>query len=195
MATAQEVITKCSTLQKFWAPRTAKFKAWYKILQMTDTLAQKGMESFVGNDPRASFNLILNMLDQKIPHRVPPEQLSLEQIAPANELAKTYEIAWRDIAQQYRARGRYFFRDLASFILATGWYSVFAIVSQDGTRCVAEVFNPATVFQAWDERLSECAHIFTASESQTKRMFARNSWIGNPPRGDSKIYDLWEDDG
>ena len=74
---------------------------------MIDLLRQADMESFVGNDPRAAYNLTLGMLDQKIPHRILPEDLSVDQIAPANELSRTYDMAWDSIFSNWRKRGRY----------------------------------------------------------------------------------------
>ena len=49
---------RCSELKTYWQQRNRKVKDWYEQIQMVDTLAQKDMESFVGNDPRASFNLL-----------------------------------------------------------------------------------------------------------------------------------------
>jgi len=195
MATSQDVIRSCETLKKFWDTRNQKFEKWYRLIQMVDELAQKNMESFVGNDPRSSYNLMLNMLDQKVPHRVMPENLLLEQVAPAAELSKIFEIAWQDIFNQYRNRGRYFLRDLIGFLLVTGWYSAFATISADGRRCAAEVWNPATVYPSWDDTLIECAHIFPVSEAQAKRMIARNEWKARTPKGQMKIYDHWRLEG
>lgn len=189
----QDIVTNCKILKKFWSKRNAKFKSWYEQIEMIDTLKQKDMESFVGNDPRSSYNLILSMLDQRIPHRIPPENLSLEEIAPAAELSRAFSLAWEDIFAKYRRRGRYWLRDLIGYLLATGWYSVFSMISQDGTRCIAEIWNPATVFQNWDDELVECAHIFKVSGSQAKRMIARNGWKVSTPPGSSAItiYDYW----
>jgi hypothetical protein len=194
-ASSKDIISSCNDLKKYWDSRDKKFEEWYDEIRMVDTLAAEGMESFVGNDPRAAFNLLLGMLSQKIPHRIPPEQLSREQISPASELSRTFEIIWNDIVQSYRLRGRYFYRDLIGFLLATGWYSVFAIVSADGSKCVADVLNPATVFPFWDDTMIECAHIFRLSETQAKRMAFRNNWQVSNQRGAASVYDYWKVDG
>jgi len=189
---SQDVVTKCNNLKRFWLPRNTKFKDWYAQIEMIDQLAQTNMESFVGNDPRSSYNLILGMLDQRIPHRIHPAELTSEQITPAAELSKTFDMAWSDVFSQHRRKGRYWLRDLIGFILATGWYSVFALMSLDGSRCIAEVWNPATVFQNWDDEMVECAHIFPVSEMQARRLIARNNWaVAQPPRGKVTIYDYW----
>lgn len=190
----QEIVTKCESLRSFWARRNKKLRDWYSQIEMIDTLAQKDMESFVGNDPRSSYNLVLSMLNQKIPHRIPPEDLGIEEIAPAAELSRLFDTAWDDIFSRHRRRGRYWLRDLIGYLLATGWYAVFSTVSQDGSRCIAEIWNPASVYQTWDDDLVECAHIFQVNEVQARRLAARNSWdIAIPSGGYNKItiYDLW----
>lgn len=188
---ARQVVEKATNLKRFWDKRNKRFTDWYGQIQMIDRLAQKDMESFVGNDPRAAFNLLTSMLDQTIPHRISPELLTIEQIQPAAELSRLYDIAWEDVYSSYRKRGRYFQRDLIGYLLATGWYSVFASISMDGLTCVAEVWNPATVFPAWDDVLSECAHIFIVSESQARRMAMRNKWSVSRFVDKTPIYDLW----
>lgn len=195
MDTAQQVVTACNTLKRFWNKRTEKQKEWYRLIQMIDELEQKNMESFVGNDPRAAYNLLLGMLEQKIPHRILPEELSQEQITSAIELTRIFGKAWSDVFSQYRMRGKDFLKELIKFLLATGWYSVFASMSLDGSRCIAEIWHPATVFQSWDNALVECAHIFSLSQAQAERMIARNNWEKPPLQLKNTIYDYWRLEG
>lgn len=191
--TSQNIMTKCNTLKGFWSKRNEKFKDWYGQIEMIDNLAQTNMESFVGNDPRAVFNLILYMLDQSIPHRISPKELTIEEAEPAAQLSDFFSYAWRDVYNQYRRRGRYWLRDFIGFMLATGWYSVFSVISADGSRCIAEVWNPATVFPSWDDDLAECAHIFPMSGASAKRLAARNNWTipAQLPKSQVIIYDYW----
>lgn len=187
-----EVITKATTLQRYWNRRERKFKSWYEQLQMVDLLAQKEMESFVGNDPRASFNLISSILNQRIPHRIRPDLLNAEQIRPSAELSTMFDAIWENITDNYRQRGRYFQKDLIDFLLAVGWYSVFASISLDGSTCIAEVWNPATVFPMWSDILSECAHVFTPGAVAIQRMASRNGWkLSSTPGDRTPIYDYW----
>lgn len=188
---ARDIITSCNTLKTFWSPRNRKMKSWYKLIEMVDELAQEKMESFVGNDPRASYNLILGMLDQKIPHRIPAKDLTPQLVTVASELGGIFDVAWEDIFSRYRRRGRYWLRDFIGFLLATGWYSVFSIMSLDGSRCLAEIWNPATVFQNWDDELVEGAHIFTCSPMEARRMIARTGWNLAPPKYKLTAYDYW----
>ena len=188
---AQDVIKKSSNLNQFWSKRNAKFKDWYNLIKMVDTLAQEGMESFVGNDPRAAYNLSLHLLDQKIPHRLEVAEMDKTLIQASSQVEMFYSQAWQDIFSNYRQRGRpNFMRDLIGFILATGWYSVFATISPDGSRCMAEILNPATVFPNWDDVLVECARIQSMSELAAQRMLIRNNWKADV-KGTTNLYDYW----
>ena len=187
-----DVITKATALKRFWSKRDAKMKTWYSQIQMVDELAQKDMESFVGNDPRASFNLISSILDQRIPHRLPAESLGVDQVQPAAELSMMFDTIWENIHSDYKSRGRNFQETLIKFLLATGWYSVFASLTMDGSAAVAEVWNPITVYPKWDNVLVECAHVFTPGATQIQRMAARNGWkLSSDPADKTVIYDYW----
>lgn len=193
---ASKTLARCNELKRFWMPRDRKMKVWYKLIQMVDELAQTDMESFVGNDPRASFNLILGMLEQRIPHRIPSEDLTTEMVTDATVVSDIFDTAWNDIFSRYRRRGRYWLRDFISFLLATGWYSVFSTMTLDGARCIAEIWNPATVYQSWDDELVECAHIFPITAPEAQRMMIRAGWDKTPPTAKSTVCDYWRmDDG
>lgn len=186
-----DIITKCGDLKKFWSARNTQLKEWYKQIQMYDEFEQENMESFVSNDPRAAYNLTVHMLNQKIPHRIKVEELDESLMISAAQVKDFYTIAWTDIFERYRLRGKQsFLRDLIGLLVATGWYSVFATVSPDGTRCMAEILNPACVYPSYDDVLTECAHIEKLSESTAKRMLIRNQWTANI-RGDVDMYDYW----
>ncbi len=194
--TSANVVARCDTLKKYWGERNRRFKDWYEQIQMIDRLAQKNMESFVGNDPRAAFNLILSVLDQKIPHRIKPENLTMEETIPAAELSANFEYIWSKVQNGYRQRGRYFMRDLIGFLISTGWYSVFSLISVDGSTCITEPWNPATVFPIWDDTLTECPHIWSLSSSQAKRLATRNHWEFSTNMDRATCYDYWWlDDG
>jgi len=108
-----------------------------------------------------------------------------------------FKLAWEDIYASYRARGKYWLREFLGYVLATGWYSVFAIPNLDGSGFIAEVWNPATVYPQWDNELTECAHIFTLSPSEASRLITRNKWpVKTMPTSNTTCYDYWTiDDG
>ena len=198
-------ITDYASLEKFaaepiaaWSKRNDQMKIWYRLIQMVDDLAKDGMESFVGNDPRSSFNLILHMLDTKIPHRIPNELLTPDIMAASGEVETILSRAWTDVNLKHRRAGRQsWVRTFISYLLATGWYSAFAGISKDKTSCWAEVWNPATVYPDWDDQLWRCVHKFKISANAAKRAIATKGWqqVGDI-RGATEVLDLWYlDDG
>jgi len=168
-------------------------REWYKVLEMVDELAQTDMESFVGNDPRAAYNLIVHMLDSRIPHRIAPEYMTTELIGVADDVEAIFRTAWNDIFLRYRSRGKTsWMRDFLGLLAATGWYSVFAQVTPDGSRCMAEIWNPAEVYPNFDDDMMiECSHIFPISVVGAKRLIYRNGWPVDAPRQKSNVYDYW----
>lgn len=186
------VITKTSELKMFWQQRDKKMKDWYEQIQMVDILAQRDMESFVGNSPRASLNLISGILNQRIPHRLPAESLTVEEVQPAAELSLMFDKIWEQVELAYRQRGKKWKRDFIKFLLSTGWYAVLASMTMDGTACIAEVLNPVTVYPKWGDMLMECAHIFLPGGSQVKQMAERNKWeIKSGISDHTEIRDYW----
>lgn len=189
---AQTVTSKVTDLTRFWQIRNKKMRDWYGQIQMVDALAQKDMESFVGNDPRVTYNQLRGILLQRIPHRLPAEYIGVQEVTPAAELSRMFDIIWENIVLNYRQRGRLFHRDLINFLLATGWYSVFAIMSLDGTSAMAEVWNPYTVYPMWDDIMTECAHVFQPGKSAVEGMILRNGWkVQGSVSNNTEIKDYW----
>ena len=186
------IVTKASALKTYWGKRDQKFKDWYGQIRMLDTLAQKDMESFVSNDPRTAYNLISYILEQKIPHRLPPGNLMTEQVIPAAELSIMFQVIWDNVSESYRMRGRRLLRDIVRFLLVTGWYSVFAAPTTDGSAFIVEPWHPVTVYPMWTDILSECAHIFAPGAQAVQGLAVRNGWkLTSTPGTSTTIYDYW----
>ena len=194
-----DVIAKCTELKRFWSPRDAKMRTWYKMVQMVDELKTDKMESFVGNDPRAMYNLISHMLDVDMPHRI--EEYDLADLELANavaEVSKFLGIAWRDVADTFRHSNprQSLRRAYIGFLLATGWYSLFSVVADNGERCVVDVWNPIETYPMWDGDmgLAEVAHIYQTTPRQAKNLVRRSGWkLTNRITATSNIpvYDYW----
>jgi len=197
LQTAQDVMVRCDTLAKYWAPRNAKMKEWYRLIEMVDELKTEKMESFVGNDPRSMFNLVLHLLDSDMPHRIKNTDLMEQsQADAASKVSDMLKIAWEDNETRFRKTGPHqsMKRYTIALMLATGWYSVFAITSDDGTRCWADPWNPAEVYPAWDDMgQSEVAHIFELDVERAKGLCLRNGWSFEVSAGSRNftIYDYW----
>lgn len=191
---ASKVIQECTALQKDWQVRNDKFPDWYKILLLEDELKQQNMESFVSNDPKTFYNLARHLLTPDvIPHNVKAQGGRAEE-AQFTFINLFLERQWDRHNRISRRRGRQaWLRNLVSFVLITGWYSVFAVATDEGT--VAEVWNPAEVFPEFgDEDLVRCAHIYTMSPTAARRKLALKGWTfpgGSIPNIDMKVHDYW----
>ncbi len=176
------VINRCTELKNFWAPRDSAMRRWYRLIEMIDELKTEKMESFVGNDPRALFNLVLHLLDANIPHRIKDyDSIDPEVAAAVASVARFYRIAWKDVQTTFRRTNprQSLQRTSIGFMLATGWYAEFAVVTDDGKKCYAEPWNPIDVYPMWDATmgLSEVAHITSISSLQASNMAKKNNWM------------------
>mgnify|MGYP001580252003 CR=1 FL=1 len=201
---AVTIITRCSDLKSFWSPRDEAMKRWYKMIEMIDELKTEKMESFVGNDPRALYNLVLHLLDTDVPHRIKDyDSVDPEIVVAVASVSKFFKTAWTDIQRNYRKTNprQGLQRTSLGFMLATGWYADFAMVTDSGDRCYDEPWNPIDVYPMWDATLglSEVAHIYTCSPLQAINMCKKNGWTlttnyaqwkASVGRG-IKVYDYW----
>ncbi len=191
------VVKRCEELRAFWSVRDSKMRQWYRLIQMIDELKTEKMESFVGNDPRAMYNLVLHMLDADVPHRLRNiEDMSVESADASYEVSRFFDMAWEDVENSFRHSGprQSLKRSLIGLLLATGWYAVFSFIYDDGSKAYLELWNPIQAYPMWemDMDLSECAHISTQSDSKIKALAKTNNWtnLGNI-RGDILVYDYW----
>ena len=144
--TPQYVITACENLKTNWSTRAKKFKEWYDILLLTDELEQEGMESVVTNDPRTGYNLAKHLLSTMvIADKIESVELPQENIPAVSYLEKYMSERWVSQEKRYRSAGRQsWLVEFISWLLATGWYSVFAMATQN--EVWAEVWSPADCF-------------------------------------------------
>lgn len=198
------VITRCNDLKNFWEPRNNAMKRWYRLIEMIDDLRTDKMESFVGNDPRSLYNLVLHLLDTHIPHRVKDyDTADFEVVAAVAEVGKYFRRSWKDAQNTFRKSNprQGMMRTYIGFMLATGWYSMFSINTDDGRRTYKEPWNPMEVYPMWDGAmgLDEVAHIYTVSPKQAINMAKINGWTFTSPftqwrmaAGDKvTVYDYW----
>ena len=176
------IITRCNELRRYWVPRNEKMKSWYRLIEMVDELKTDKMESFVGNDPRSMYNLVLHMLDVKIPHRIEITDVAeLEEVSAVASVGKFLSNVWQDIFRSFRRTNprQSFNRTRIGYMLATGWYAELAMVTDDGKKMFVDIWNPAETFPMWDgdTGLSEVAHITSISAQRAQNMCRRNGWV------------------
>lgn len=187
----EAVIIRCNELRNFWTPRNDAMKRWYRLVEQVDELKTDRMESFVGNDPRSLYNLVLHLLDTTIPHRVKDYDMADFEIAAAvTEVGKYFRKSWKDAQDNFRRSNprQGLMRTFISFLLATGWYAMFSIITDDGRRTYKEPWNPMEVYPMWDGMLGldEVAHIYTASSKQAISMARASGWTFSSP------YSQWQ---
>jgi len=201
---AEIVISRCKELRTYWAPRNDAMKRWYRMIEMIDELKTDKMESFVGNDPRALYNLVSHLLDTNIPHRVKDYDIAdLEVSSAVAEVSRYFKVSWKDAKNNFRRSNprQSMMATFIGFMLATGWYAMFSINSDDGSRTYKEPLNPMEVYPMWDGMLGldEVARIYKISSKQAINMAKKNNWAFNSPYPqwrasagtDVPVYDYW----
>ena len=202
---AEEVKTRCNSLKTFWQPRNNAMKRWYRLIEMIDELKTDKMESFVGNDPRALYNLVLHLLDTEIPHRIKEYNVAdLALSASVASVSTYFRKHWKDAQNSFRRTNprQSMMGTYIGFMLATGWYSMFSIMTDDGKRTYKEPWNPMDVYPMWDAMLglSEAAHIYPISPLGAVNLCKANNWALSSPfpqwirmfgSSNVTIYDYW----
>lgn len=195
MTTAQDIISDSSDLVSYWSLRNLAFKDWYNLITMEDTLKEAKMESFASNEPRTFYNLSLHLLTPSSLHpRIPLELLEPEDIEDASEVESFLTKVWLSFEFLSMRRGRGgFLRELVSFLISTGWYSVFSIATD--TDIIAEIWNPADTYPEFSEDgLLRCAHVYTTSGRAINRKALLKGWKLSSkftPNSTVKVYDYW----
>ena len=194
--TATEMIARCMGLKKNWVTRNSKFTDWYNILKLEDVLEQEGMESVAANDPRTGFNLARHLIvNSIIAHKVEQEDMLPEEVAATSYMEGYVTKRWKEHEDRYGSAGKQgWLWHLVSWLLATGWYSVFSIVEDD--KIWSEVWSPAEVFPDFaEEGMIEVAHIYSLSPAAANRKAKRMGWpLRSKIVGNIILYDHWDFD-
>jgi len=189
----QYVIDRCNTLKNDWSTRTKKFKDWYDILMLTDELEQDGMESVASNDPRTGYNLAKHLLTtMTIADKIDSTELTPEFVVGTSYLEKYISERWRNQEKRYRSVGRQsWIGEFVGWLLSTGWYSVFAMVTDK--ELWAEVWSPADCFPGFGpDGLVEHAHVYTLSPVAAMKKIKSMGWeYTRPITTEVYLYDLW----
>jgi hypothetical protein len=191
------ILTRCNLLANYWEPRNSKMQQWYRLIEMVDELKTAKMESFVGNDPRAMYNLVLHMLTVPIPYKVESPTLDEFEAADVNSaLNNLMSLAWNDIKTSFRKSGpqQSWDRNMRGLLLSTGWYAICSYLYDDGSRAVADIWNTAETFPIWDDEygLSEVLHRYTCSGiAATKKAGILSPEVKLAFKSDQIVNDYW----
>lgn len=194
MSEANKLFTKCKELQDLWTTRNTQFSKWYDLLLLENNLAQEDMESVIANDPRTQYNLGLHMLTSStISHKISTANLNQKEIEATSYLESYTEKQWGRMEQSHRRLGKQsWLREFVGFILATGWYSIFVLALPD--RLVAEIWNPANVFQRFGpDGLEAVVHVYHLTANQANRKAKLMKWtLPRPIMHPVDVYNYWE---
>lgn len=184
--------SRAKALQTAWSPRQIAMADWYKILLLDNTIKRPGLESFIGNDPRTSFNLAIHILTHSfLRHElVEIDDFSTKNKNASDQLQAQIADWWRREDSRNRSRGRKpWLFEFCQFMLATGWYAIFA----DPDLTQAEIWNPATVYQdfADDTGILEVVHVLPMSRHKAAVRAQQNGWI--LPDRDRHMWDMLMD--
>ncbi|KKK59108.1 hypothetical protein LCGC14_3037700, partial [marine sediment metagenome] len=184
---------RAEKMRSNWSTRDRKIRQWYDILTLKDELAQDGMESVAGNDPRTGFNLAKHLMTSSIvAHKVPIDTLEKDQISSTSELELFLTKRWEAEEKRYRSMGRQSLKgEVIADMLATGWYTVFSMVTAD--KIWTENWSPIEVYPEFGrEGLIEGVHIYSMSPAEANRKAALMGWeVKRAFTHNTALYDHW----
>jgi len=187
-----KVKSRCTSLRNNWTTRNNKFKDWYNILSLKNELEQTGMESVTSNDPRTGYNLGRHLLTSSvIAHKIYDDGFLSIQVPSIGYVEAYTEKRWNAMERSYRKQGRRGWIDeFGSFMLAFGWYAVFAMVTPDDIW--AEVWHPAEVFPEFGpDGITEVAHIYPLEAGAANKKVLDKGWSHEPFKSKTTAYDYW----
>jgi len=179
----KEVISDIGQLQTYWYPRNNKFKEWYKILWMIDKLAARGMESYVSNEPVTFYNMSHYLLTKgELSHSTPIESESVQELDIRARVHRGCQYMWAQIDRERQLGGNQPYVDeLASYLLALGWYSTVLSFDKSTGLMKAQIWNPADTFPKYgNNRLISCVHSYKITEEEAILKAEENGWNYNP---------------
>ena len=187
-------------LKPSWSERDKKMRAWYNILTLKDEMAQEGMESVVANDPRTGYNLGLHLMSSSIvAHKIQQEGMTDAEVGATSKLEGFITNAWDREESRYRSGGHRGLKNgIVGSMLATGWYSLFAMV--DKNRIWFDLWDSIQVYPRFGyDGLAEVVRIIPLTAQDANYLIKSRGW----DKGKSAITkgvnmsDYWgfDDDG
>ena len=175
----QEITRTITDLKNFWAKRNKKFRSWYEILVMLDTLASKGLESYVSNEPQTFYDMAHYLLTRgDMSHSVSIETESAVELDKRAKIDRGCQYNWRQIDRDRRIGGEYpFIDELGFFLLALGWLSVLYYFDKKTGLLRANIWNPYDTYPDLSNgTLAKVVHSYTITESEARYKADQNHW-------------------
>jgi hypothetical protein len=186
--TDQQIQSDISSLKTFWGKRNTKMKGWYSLLLLTDTLAAKGMESYVSNEPQTFYNMSHYLLTKgAISHNTPITSENGAELDRMARIDRGCKYLW-DLIDRTRQGGgdKPYIDELAFFMLVTGWYSTVFQYDDVTGKLIAQIWNPADSFPRYSGGiLQSCVHSYLISEQEAVIKATMNGWNYTPPNANN----------
>lgn len=182
--TVQDIIREVNQLESAWQGRLTAMKSWYKLVRLTNDLAQPNMESVISSDPRTAWNMALWLVTPKVSSFVfDHARLTQTQVADALRIQDYCDMQLQEQRDQTRGTMlgdvvEYFIK----MVLSTGWYALMSVPGEDGWTVRA--LHPATVFPEYDSagQLTTVARKYTISAGEAARKSIEEHWAPFTPR-------------
>ena len=197
-----QVGTEVSELQTMYRGRNRIFASNFELLALVDKLKQKGMESFVGNDPKTLWQMgnfllqprpLVHTLETPEVRVLDPDQAAAV-IVIENLLKRIWE---KRNSSNLRRGGDTYFWTMVGRLLATGWYAVpFGMMAD---KFFVDVYEPETVFPEFsddeEEGLVSLARVWTMPWRSAVRFVRAQGWdekeLGGIKSGNVTFKQLW----
>jgi len=195
-----EIISEAKGLHDAHIDRDRMFNEWYSLLKLDDVLKQENMESFVGNDPRTTWNMATYLLQPRpFVHQITTTDgttMSVTAQAGAKVIEAYFRRLWVKIDRQDQRRGKQsWFYTLIGLLAATGWYAIPNLIRADGSVFV-DYWNPITVYPEFSDDLSEgmlrLARIRTLSIHQANRELVQKGVSVRNLNNNPVFIQLWK---
>lgn len=180
------VVDEIKELVRNHSQRQKAFDRWYKLLSQEDELAQPNMESFVGNDPRTTWNMATFLLQPKpMVIKIIPNSgnvIAPEARAVVEHIQQHFNSVWTRLNTKNLKRGKEtWFWNFIGLLVATGWYAVPNWMEDDGELGI-DYWNPAQVYPEFsdipEEGLLRLARVRTITGAQAESNIRKNSGDG-----------------
>jgi len=175
----QEINKSVADLKNYWSQRNRKFKIWYQTLVMLDTLAAKGLETYVSNEPQTFFDMAHYLLTRgDLSHSAPIETETAIELDKRAKVDRGCKYMWNKIDRERRSGGNQSYLDeLGFFLLVLGWYSTIFRYDRDSGLVQTQIWNPYDTYPFFaNGKLSACTHSYTVTESEAKIKAEQNGW-------------------
>lgn len=175
----QEMRRNITDLKNFWAKRNKKFREWFEVLVMLDTLASKGLESYVSNEPQTFYDMAHYLLTRgDISHSASIETESAVELDKRAKIDRACQYNWSNIDRERRLGGNYpFIDELGFFLLALGWHSVMYYFDKKTGLLKSQIWNPYDVYPNFSNgQLAEVVHSYPITNSEACYKAEQNGW-------------------